>query len=783
MEEEGTALWEEIREVEITDGLFHVILGRGKPLNLPFDKPYWLGIEVEGEEELTPRYALTSSPYSLNALSTIVEPEAGQSFAIRDSLGEQTHILSQNGDVTHKGKGYFEGGLEVILGDTSGTQSMKSNSIDALHELTSNEDRAIYGYSAVGVAVAGFSSTNVGVFGSSGDDAGVWGVSSINIGVRGESISGGGVFGKSRTNNGVQGESEDGMGVFGDSREGVGVMGWGHSSESIGVYGKSETGTGVYGESDESTAVFGSSPYGTAVYGLSTDDVGVLGKSTKSVGVQGESTDDVGVLGVSDSENGVGVRGESIDGVGVYASSDFGTGLYAYGLDVAAEFEGDVLIEETGKLKIDNVPEDPQSEQFLVWSGDKFVKCRTLPSDTAEGHECGWEYDEESGIISTDHLVVIENAQGEILAYFNHPEEYNLIKERLKIDGWLFITDEAGKTGTIINEEGISVFDSAGGPAHIFNQDSSFHYKPESFYEDVILRGQDGKGIKLVNDSEETIAGFGRKDLGTDKILAVYGKAETENDAAGVFDGDVEVNGDLHVVSDEGDTVTSFYSDGTSKHKGLETYEAGIEIPIGLGKYIDINPEVGIAIRERNGGDYYFHADPDGNALIKEFLTVKNCFVSDVLQVQGILSKPAGSFKIDHPLDPENKFLYHSFVESPDMMNIYNGNVALDESGEAWVELPDWFGALNKDFRYQLTCIGGYAPVYVAEKIQSNRFQIAGGHSGLEVSWQVTGIRQDAYAEANRIQVEEDKSPEQRGTYLHPECFGKPESYRLSYKK
>jgi hypothetical protein len=78
----------------------------------------------------------------------------------------------------------------------------------------------------------------------------------------------------------------------------------------------------------------------------------------------------------------------------------------------------------------------------------------------------------------------------------------------------------------------------------------------------------------------------------------------------------------------------------------------------------------------------------------------------DGVYIRGPLQKPAGQFKIDHPLDPANKYLSHSFVESPDMKNIYDGVVALDDKGEAEIELPDWFGALNKDFRYQLTAIG-----------------------------------------------------------------------------
>ncbi len=145
------------------------------------------------------------------------------------------------------------------------------------------------------------------------------------------------------------------------------------------------------------------------------------------------------------------------------------------------------------------------------------------------------------------------------------------------------------------------------------------------------------------------------------------------------------------------------------------------------------------------------------------------------VQVNGTLSKGAGSFKIDHPLDPENKYLYHSFVESPDMMNIYNGVVTLDQAGQAEVELPDYFDALNRDFRYQLTAIGGPGPyLHIAQKVAGNRFRIAGGAPGLEVSWQVTGIRQDAFANKNRIPVEEAKPETDRGHYLHPEAYGKP---------
>jgi hypothetical protein len=142
-------------------------------------------------------------------------------------------------------------------------------------------------------------------------------------------------------------------------------------------------------------------------------------------------------------------------------------------------------------------------------------------------------------------------------------------------------------------------------------------------------------------------------------------------------------------------------------------------------------------------------------------------------QVTGTLSKSGGSFKIDHPLDPANKYLSHSFVESPDMKNIYDGVVVLDAHGGATVALPAWFESLNRDFRYQLTPIGGPAPdLHIANEICCGRFSIAGGQAGQKVSWTVTGIRQDHWANAHRIPVEEDKPSDDRGRYLHPELFG-----------
>jgi hypothetical protein len=117
------------------------------------------------------------------------------------------------------------------------------------------------------------------------------------------------------------------------------------------------------------------------------------------------------------------------------------------------------------------------------------------------------------------------------------------------------------------------------------------------------------------------------------------------------------------------------------------------------------------------------------------------------------------------------------------MMNIYNGNVLADSRGEAIVTLPDWFTALNIDYRYQLTSIGAPGPnLYIKEEMANNKFVIAGAQPNSKVSWQVTGIRNDKMAQANRIQVEVDKRPDERGKYAHPEAFGLSAERGIDYK-
>jgi hypothetical protein len=597
----GTSLWQETQQVAVSKGIFSVLLGSTIPLNLPFDRPYWLSIMVSQGAELTPRIPLSASPYSMNSRIAMAEPGNGQGITIRDLSGNTTHVLHQDGDSYHKGKTRLGSRLQLAMSAPDTALVIGDSLSPAL----------LFVFRPAGTGSGGQLKTKAG--------------------------------GQYHTDHAVSVQEEL---VGGDLR------------------------------------VFGGDV--VVVDGASQNPVTTMGLD----GVSTEGTVDAnGIL----SRGALAVLGLAGDTVVVFRPD--GTS-YHKGLEV---YEAGISITGTGR-------------------GIRF------PDGTYQG---------TAGMPGTP------------------------------FDGVL-----VGKALVVKSASGVEVF-------RVDTTGASLHKGDETFEGDVILKGTGGKGAKWVDANGLTLAGFGRVDLTTGQKIGVYGRAATAGDLAGAFEGDVEVNGEvyvssLHVIGVEGDTVVHFNSDGTSTHKGLETYQAGLQTVLNNGNFLKVDPSAGLTLKTPQG-QFRGHMDPNGNGLF-----AGNLGVAGNLTVAGTLQKGSGSFKIDHPLDPENKYLYHSFVESPDMMNIYNGNVTLDEQGEAEVSLPEWFEALNRDFRYQLTAIGKFAPVYVAQEIKENRFMIAGGTRGQKISWQVTGIRKDAFAEHHRIPVEETKSLTERGKYLHPEDFGKP---------
>jgi len=180
-------------------------------------------------------------------------------------------------------------------------------------------------------------------------------------------------------------------------------------------------------------------------------------------------------------------------------------------------------------------------------------------------------------------------------------------------------------------------------------------------------------------------------------------------------------------------------------------------------------------------GDGIYATNPDGGTAATGGYAG---YFSGDINVTGAVYAGTKDFRIDHPTDPANKYLLHASVESSEMMNIYSGNATLDGSGQAVVQLPAWFEAVNGDFRYQLTSIGAPGPgLYIAQKISGNRFKIAGGSAGSEVSWQVTAVRHDAYAKAYPLIVEQEKGAKERGHYIHPELYGAPKEQGIAWTR
>ncbi len=251
-----------------------------------------------------------------------------------------------------------------------------------------------------------------------------------------------------------------------------------------------------------------------------------------------------------------------------------------------------------------------------------------------------------------------------------------------------------------------------------------------------------GSGVAGYGGSSNGV-GVGNSGEGGPGVYAVGGEATGEYDFGGY--GVTAFGGNATSYGGGAGVAASGGSDGTIGGDGIDAYGGSGTSLGGSGIYAVPGPGVLVGY----AGD----------------------FLGEVF-VEGNLSKSGGSFKIDHPLDPANKYLYHSFVESPDMKNIYDGTVTTDGSGTAVVTMPAWFEALNTDFRYQLTTIGQPAQAWIASEMTNGSFTIKTNKSGVKVSWQVTGIRQDAWANAHRIPLEVDKAQQDQGHYIHPELFG-----------
>jgi hypothetical protein len=136
---------------------------------------------------------------------------------------------------------------------------------------------------------------------------------------------------------------------------------------------------------------------------------------------------------------------------------------------------------------------------------------------------------------------------------------------------------------------------------------------------------------------------------------------------------------------------------------------------------------------------------------------------------------------MDHPLDPANKTLMHAAAESNEVINFYSGNATTDATGKVIVNLPDYFEAINKDFRYQLTVIGTFAQAMISKEVSHNVFEITTNQPNVKVSWEVKGVRNDARMQQYPFIAVEEKSAEFKGKYVDPTVHNQPLSKAYGY--
>jgi hypothetical protein len=508
----------------------------------------------------------------------------------------------------------------------------------------------------------------------------------------------------STTDAAVWGENTDG---------GPGVLG--ASTDSFGVAGVSTNSIAVVGRSGAADAVLGRSASGNGVRGQSGDGNGVVGASSTNDGVVGQAHT-FGKSGVFGSNPaGTGVLGVSQDGIGVAGQSRIGNG-------VRAESE-----EDDGVFGRAQAPRKSGVFGFNASEGGNGVAGISMQGNGVYGRsEGGPGVLGESG--SNNGVVGQTRARDRSGVFGSNPNDWG-----------------TGVTGDSDHGTGVAARSTSG----------------------TGVAARSGSGIGVFAESTTNDGVFGQAHVAGKSGVVGINPADGGNGVAGISDRGAGVYG----RSPFGNGVygvsyrSAIHGDGQGSGVGVYGHAEGVSGVFGHSQRG--HGVQGSTLRaDINGaGVFGISRHPNYLANLHGYAGV---FIGKVY-VAGALEKAGGGFKIDHPLDPANTYLNHSFVESDARKNVYDGTVVLDDDGTATVVLPPWFERLNRDVRYQLTPIGAPAPeLHIADELADNQFRIAGGRPGLKVCWQVTGIRQDAWARAFPLVVEEAKAADACGAYLHP---------------
>jgi hypothetical protein len=764
----GSVLWQEDQSVTQVGGIFTAYLGSVTPFGAALftDGDRWLGIKVGGDPEMAQRFRFTPSPWAIYAAnSNMVDsfhasstPTPGYLLPLGHDSKFPASVLTPDDDWTISGGNIYRLTGNVGIGTSTPSYLLHATTSTARTIFAENTRASGVAY---GVYAVSRSTSGRGVYAEAGASTGitygleayavspdgyaVYGYNEADSGVAnavyGEtaSPSGTAIYGRALSDSGAHAT----IGVSGrtDNSMGAGVYGYAASTDggAVGVVGEAATpsGSGVLGQdlslSGQTQGVYGISfsPQGRGVFGLNNATTGA------AIGVQGQTS----------SPTGRAVYGESLNTSGecdgVYGITGSASGYGVYGTTRASG--GKAVGGENGSN--------------VGYLGTSFAG---IYGSSAGGNGVNGYSSGSWGVLG---LSPFGSGQAGVVG---------AIKLSNGAVAWVPNSGVSGST-----ESGYGVAGRTTNGIGVYGvQDTSNNKGYLGTATEAVL-GIAANGSGVYATSANGYAGRFEIANGSNSSDAVH--ATTAGNGYGVYARCTRTLSDTPAVYGE-HAVSDYYGTGVLGIGGFRGIEGRV-FPTGSQAYCAV---YGFASggSGSNTGVYGYAYGSGYNYGVFGYASGGsfNCagYFSGNVVVTGTLSKGGGSFKIDHPLDPENKYLYHSFVESPDMMNVYNGNVVLDGNGEAVVTMPEWFDALNRDFRYQLTAIGAPGPnLYIAEEMTGNRFRIAGGAPGMKVSWLVTGIRQDPFANAYRIPVEADKPADERGSYLHPELYQMPEGMRV----
>jgi trimeric autotransporter adhesin len=828
----GAALWMETQNVQTdSHGNYTVMLGSTSSTGLPAEifvagEAHWLGVQVQGQPEEQPRVLLVSAPYALkagdaqtlgglpasafvlaaapnggaasNAATALTSATASPSLssdttsdvtttggtvgtiaAFSTATNIQNSLLTQTGTTAINVKGILNlpatGTATASAGKNSQPQTLVTSAFNSSTSAavaqtfqwqaepagndTSSPSGALHLLFGSGTSKPSETGLNIGSNGqitfATGQTFPGTGDGTITGVTAGTDLTGGGSGGSVTLN--VDTTKIPQLNNPNTFTQAVTV----NSGNPIGsVQANSTAGSGIVA----STSFAGGDGVVGEVTATTGSTAGVLGLSASptGVGVEGEATSSsnsasgIGVFGTTASPSGIGVSGQAnsgdlSEGIGVYGTSStisYGVGVLGtatgYG-GAGGLFEGGPSgsTYQGGQGVSAYGGTDTGSSGIGAGAGGGFAGGDSTKGIAGDGAD----FQGGNGVIAGNGIIA---SAGSGTGTITYP-----------------VAGVAGiGPGPLTEIDGPGVF---GNDAFLSSTGSAFLGEDIGVWGDVSQSGGSGSTpIGVVGTADNALAMLAENASATYPTLSA-GNFSTSSTAP-AFQAFTFSSGGFATIGGDGCSDTIGFQLGLQgMSSNCENYT--LQGDTSGNTYLNASGSGKIVFRINNGsGPSPMTLNNNGSVTI------------GTLDVTTMLTKPGGSFKIDHPLDPANKYLYHSFVESPDMKNIYDGVASLDGNGEAVITLPDYFGALNRDFRYQLTTIGGFAPVYIAEEIQNNQFKIAGGKPGLKVSWQVTGTRQDAFANAHRIQAEVEKAPADRGHYLHPELFGAPATARIGYE-